>query len=107
LIKIYNKKVIIPNIYKKIIMGCGVYKIKNLIDGKVYVGSSVNIENREYKHFWMLNRGTHDNQHLQNAFNKFGKESFKFDIIEECASDNLIDKQLMSLEEIHTMMMLK
>jgi hypothetical protein len=37
-------------------MGCGIYKITNLIDKKVYVGSSVNLNGREYKHFWMLNK---------------------------------------------------
>ena len=47
-------------------MGCGIYKIENLVDGKIYIGSSLNLENREYKHFWMLSRNTHDNQHLQN-----------------------------------------
>jgi hypothetical protein len=54
-------------------MACGIYKIENLIDGKTYIGSSVNLESREYKHFWMLERGSHDNIHLQNSYNKFGK----------------------------------
>lgn len=74
-------------------MGCGIYKIENLIDKKIYIGSSVNIKNREYRHFKMLERGTHDNQHLQNAFHKFGKESFKFQIIEECDNSNLIERE--------------
>lgn len=74
-------------------MGCGIYKIENLVDKKVYIGSSLNLENREYKHFWMLKRGSHDNQHLQNSYNKFGLDSFKFDIIEECDELFLIDRE--------------
>ncbi len=74
-------------------MACGIYKIENLIDGKIYIGSSVNIENREYKHFWMLNKNIHDNNHLQNIFNKIGRKNFKFEIIEECEITHLIDRE--------------
>jgi group I intron endonuclease len=74
-------------------MGCGIYKIENIVDKKIYIGSSVNVESREYKHFWMLKRKSHDNNHLQNAYNKFGKDSFKFQIIEECGDDNLIIRE--------------
>ena len=74
-------------------MGCGIYKIENLIDKKIYIGSSVNLGNREYKHFWMLNKNKHDNQHLQNSFNKFGENSFKFEILEECDEQSLIERE--------------
>jgi group I intron endonuclease len=74
-------------------MGCGIYKIENVTDKKTYIGSSVNIESREYKHFWMLNKGIHDNQHLQNSYNKFGRDSFVFEIIEECEESNLVEKE--------------
>jgi len=74
-------------------MSCGIYKIENLVDKKIYIGSSVNLENRNYKHFWMLDKNIHDNNHLQNSYNKFGKENFKYSIIEECDSSLLIEKE--------------
>lgn len=74
-------------------MACGIYKLVNLIDNKLYVGSSINVESREYKHFWMLNRNIHDNIHLQNSFNKNGHNNFKFEIIEECDESLLIDRE--------------
>lgn len=74
-------------------MGCGIYKITNTINNKVYIGSSVNIENRQYKHFWMLSNDFHDNNHLQNSFNKHGKNSFLFEIVEFCPSDSLIERE--------------
>jgi group I intron endonuclease len=74
-------------------MGCGIYKIENLVDKKVYIGSSLNLDGREYKHFWMLKRGVHDNQHLQNSYNKFGLGSFEFGILEECEELFLIDRE--------------
>jgi group I intron endonuclease len=63
-------------------MGCGIYKILNIKNNKVYVGSSINLSNREYKHFWMLTNNSHDNLYLQNSFNKFGKDFFKFEVLE-------------------------
>ena len=74
-------------------MGCGIYEIENSIDGKRYIGSSVNPEKRKYKHFWMLKRGIHDNIYLQNSVNKFGIESFKFNLIEECEENLLIERE--------------
>ena len=71
----------------------GIYKIENLIDGKVYIGSSVNVLNRKYKHFWMLRKGIHDNNHLQHSYSKFGEESFKFEILEYCCNEELINKE--------------
>jgi len=74
-------------------MGCGVYMIENTLDKKKYIGSSINMENREYKHFWMLNNNKHDNKHLQNSYNKFGKNYFKFEVIEECDEESLIETE--------------
>lgn len=74
-------------------MACGIYIIQNKIDKKKYIGSSINIENREYKHFWMLNNNKHDNKHLQNSYNKFGKDCFEFMVIEECDEALLIERE--------------
>lgn len=71
----------------------GIYKIENIIDGKIYIGSSVNIINRKQKHFWLLKKGIHDNCHLQNSYNKFGKESFIFETLENCNNEDLINKE--------------
>lgn len=80
-------------------MNCGIYKIENIVDKKVYIGSSLNLRSREYKHFWMLNKGRHDNSHLQNSFNKYGKKAFNFTIIEECQEVELIDKENYYIEQ--------
>ena len=64
---------------------CGVYKIINISNGKIYVGSSNNIYKRWLQHERDLNENIHGNPYLQNAWNKYGgKKSFKFEIIEEC-----------------------
>lgn len=64
-------------------MTSGVYIIRNLINGKVYVGSSFKIEKRWRKHIFDLRHRVHSNSHLQRSFDKHGEESFSFDVLEE------------------------
>ena len=66
---------------RRILPICGVYKIENLIDGKVYIGKSKNIGIRWSQHKKELNNGIHINTHLQNAWNKYGSNCFRFEII--------------------------
>ena len=45
----------------------GVYKITNLLNGKVYVGQTKEkFQRRFWLHRWQLRKGKHDNKHLQN-----------------------------------------
>jgi group I intron endonuclease len=60
----------------------GIYKIRNLVDGKVYVGSAIYLNVRRTSHFSELKSNTHKNNHLQRSYNKYGKENFIFEIIE-------------------------
>ena len=52
------------------------------MNGKVYVGSAVNLSKRWYEHLWALRRGKHTNPKFQNAWNKYGETSFKHLILE-------------------------
>ena len=61
----------------------GVYTITNSINNKIYVGKSNNCYNRFSKHKSALNKNTHPNNHLQSAWNKYGEDNFKFEILEE------------------------
>jgi group I intron endonuclease len=65
----------------------GIYKITNLVDSKIYIGSSVNIDKRYKEH--LVNSTTKSNKYLQNAINKYGKENFKFEVLEECNKEDL------------------
>lgn len=70
----------------------GIYKIVNLITEKVYVGSAVDIDKRWYNHKSLLNRGLHSNK-LQRTHDKYGLDSFTFEVIEECAKEVLIERE--------------
>ena len=60
----------------------GIYRIRNKINGKYYVGSSDNLERRQTEHQKALRAGE-DSIVLQRAWNKYGRENFVFEIIEE------------------------
>ncbi len=68
----------------------GIYKITNIINNKIYIGSSISLNRRKYCHFYHLNNNKHHSKYLQNAWNKYGKENFIFEIIKECTKEELI-----------------
>lgn len=68
---------------------CGVYKITNNVNGKVYIGQSINIKNRWKDHINALNREDSSCTLLQCAWNKYKQESFSFEILELCSEDML------------------
>lgn len=65
----------------------GVYKIVNKINGKYYVGKSINIRKRFWRHKSELRRGNHHCVFLQRAWLKYGEESFDFLILKECSAE--------------------
>lgn len=70
----------------------GVYKITNMVNKKVYIGQTDRLNQREREHFYKLERNEHHNQFLQKSYNKYGKENFIFEVLEE--SDNLNECEL-------------
>lgn len=71
-------------------MSCGIYKIENLINHKVYIGQSIDIEKRWEEHKFYRKK---ENTVLQKAFCKYGISNFDFSIIEECQKEELNDKE--------------
>jgi len=74
-------------------MESGIYKITNDKNGKNYIGSSININKRKSKHFYLLERGIHDNKYLQQSYSKYGKDFFSFEILELCVPEQLVEKE--------------
>jgi group I intron endonuclease len=74
-------------------MESGVYMIKNTQNGKVYIGSSKNVNKRWIEHKYMLNNNTHKNAYLNNAWLKYGENCFEFSIIEFVELSKLIERE--------------
>ena len=71
-------------------MNTGIYRIINILNNKSYIGSAVDIKKRFYGHENALGRNIHKNSHLQNAWNIYGKNAFKFEVLLFCDKKNLL-----------------
>lgn len=74
----------------------GIYLIRNILNGKVYIGKSVNIYARVKRHISSLTlaKKHEENQHLINAWLKYGKENFSYCVVEVCKQEQLKEREL-------------
>ncbi len=68
-----------------------IYKIRNVVNGKFYVGSAADTRTRFRQHRKLLRKGKHHCKHLQNSWNKHGEDVFKFEIIENVESRDKLE----------------
>lgn len=71
----------------------GVYRWRNTLNGKVYIGSTDSFRHRKKMHLYDLRRGIHHSRHLQHAWDKYGESSFVFEIVEVCEPAALIERE--------------
>src|SRR5271157_5525866 len=71
----------------------GIYKILNIANNKFYIGRSKDIDGRWRQHKSKLNLNKHPNEHLQNAWDKYGKSNFAITIVETVKETNLIERE--------------
>lgn len=78
-----------------------IYAILNIINGKSYIGSAINFDRRKKTHLRLLNKNSHHSIKLQNAYNKYGVDSFLFKIIEEIVNvENIIQREQFWLDKL-------
>jgi group I intron endonuclease len=96
--------------YMKSVKPAGVFQIKNTANGKVLLGSSLNLEGPLNGHRFMLKIGSHRNKMLQQEWNEYGEEHFLFEILEIVTvkddpnfnlSDELTLLEMIWLEKLH------
>ncbi len=69
----------------------GIYYITNTKNNKMYVGKSINLSQRKLEHYTKLKDNKHPNVFLQNDYNKYGNDYFKFEILEFVDDENKLD----------------
>lgn len=65
-----------------ILASSGIYQIRNTTNGKLYVGSAINLRTRFNQHRSDLNTGRHCNAKLLSSWRKYGAGAFVFEVIE-------------------------
>ena len=70
-------------------LNCGIYQIRNIVTNVCYGGQSIHLKQRPSQHWSSLKYNKHKNSHLQNSYNKRGREFFVFEILIYCAPKNL------------------
>lgn len=74
---------------------CGIYKIINKINGKIYIGQSIDIERRIKTH---IQHGKYNyasyNSYLYRDMYIYGIDNFEFEVVEECKKEELNEKEI-------------
>jgi group I intron endonuclease len=68
---------------------CGTYRIRNIVSGRFYIGSSENVYRRFEAHRRQLRAGTHKNISLQGSWSKHGEDAFKFEVLETVSPETV------------------
>jgi group I intron endonuclease len=96
--------------YKERVKPSGIYQVKNTVNGKILLGSSLNLEGPLNRHKFMLKIGSHPNKALQKDWDDLGADKFTFEILEEVKikddpnfnlKDELTLLEQIWLEELH------
>lgn len=79
----------------------GVYVIRNVVNGKVYVGSaSRGIRSRWNEHLSNLRKARHANRHLQAAWIKYGEGAFEFKVLLVCGADDCLTNEQIFIDQM-------
>lgn len=79
---------------------CGVYRISNDLDHKIYIGSSKELRVRWKKHVSDLLDRRHGSKHLQYFFNKHKEIHFTLEVLETCSEDILVEREQYYLDTL-------
>lgn len=81
----------------------GIYAIRNIINNKIYIGSSNNIKRRFRRHKTELKNKKHSNKYLEKAYHKYGRKCFDFVIIELCQKNKLIEREIFHINKFKSL----
>jgi len=90
--------------YKHMKFKMGVFQIKNNINGKIFIGSSLDLMAIWHAQKLQLDMGMHQNGNLQKDWTEYGSENFSYEILDEIneTKDNTTDykKEVKTLENM-------
>lgn len=75
------------------VLQSGIYEIRHINSGRVYVGSARCIPCRWRLHLFYLKKGKHHSSYLQRSWEKYGEDAFAFAVLEACTPEQLIERE--------------
>ena len=76
-----------------------IYRIKNTLNGRVYIGSSITPEHRKQTHLKALKAGKHYNKLMQRDYTEQNGEGFRYSTIDTCTEEDRNIVELMHINE--------
>jgi len=70
-------------LYKQTLRPMGIFQIKNLASGKVYIGRSIDLNGKINSEKFQLKNSLHMNKDLQRDFDELGMEKFTFEVLDQ------------------------
>ncbi len=90
--------------YKETRHPMGLFRVRNTVNGKVFIGTSVNLTVALNSQRAKLSLGGHVNSALQSDWNQLGADAFEFDILDTLTPPERLDynpaDDLRALEEL-------
>ena len=90
--------------YKHMKIPMGVFQIKNIINNKVLIDNSIDMESKWNRHKIELKFGNHRNRNFQKDWKEYGEENFVFEVLSELKKDDTqninYNKELKALQDI-------
>lgn len=72
----------------------GVYILRNLVNNRIYIGSTrKSFSDRWSAHRMDLVNNRHANEYLQRSWNKYGSNSFSFEVLERCLREHCLERE--------------
>ena len=98
-----NRKKELKAAYKEKKHKSGIYQIKNLVNAKIYIGESKDLEAIWNRIRFQLNMGSHRVSDLQREWKEYGEANFTYEILDVIkAEDGLdIDRELKAAEQMY------
>jgi hypothetical protein len=69
--------------YKQQKVAMGIYQLRNMENGKLFIESVSNLKSREFTLRMMLNDGRHPNRQLQKDWSRYGSDAFEYSVLDE------------------------
>lgn len=79
-----------------------IYRIHNTVNGKSYVGQTIQLEKRIQAHFGSLTYGKHVNMQLQADFRQYGRDAFVVETLEVVEQDEANAKEIFWMAQLNS-----